>query len=109
MISAPKEEVLGRIVVEWLPSNERTLYQRTNIGGKMVFRVKVPGIGGLYYADAFPAVHVPIPHSEKQPAPFQPVFFVGDRVQIDPLIRTAELKSKQKNYVGFYVEGMEQV
>jgi len=102
VISAPREEINGRIVVEWHPNMERIRYQRTDGDGKVVLRLKEPGIGGFYEPDAFPiADSPPVPLLNKdESSELSPVFSVGDRVQVDPAITIEEFGSKQKEVGG---------
>ncbi len=107
MIAAPKEEMSGKyFVVEWLPTKERTRFQRGSTGGK-ILRLQDAGMAGYYNPFALP-VPVYIPISVAKSAPCQPTFFIGDQVQINPTITSEELKEKQTNFGG-YVGPMDKV
>jgi len=107
VIAAPKEEMSGKyFVVEWLPTKERTRFQRGSTGGK-ILRLQDAGMAGYYNPFALP-VPVYIPISVAKSAPCQPTFFIGDQVQINPTITSEELKEKQKNFGG-YIDPMDKV
>lgn len=104
MISAPREEANGRIVIEWLPSKERTRYQFSNRDEKAVLRVKEPGIGGFYEAGAFPLADASVDlivNGDDEPSP--PAFTIGDQVKIDTSMNIEYLESQQKEVGGFGV------
>ena len=97
VIPAPKEEILGRIVVEWDGSLERTHYQQSN----GLIRIKDPGIGGCYHPAAFPLVGI---HLHNVLHGFLVPLSIGDRVCINPT-KMGELKLKlEKTNRGNYVD-----
>ena len=105
VIPAPKEEILGRIIVEWDESKERTHYQQSN----GLLRIENPGIGGCYHSAAFPSLEIRIPScSNHVYLPLLMTLSIGDRVCINPSINLEELKLKQMNH-GNFVDGMYQV
>ena len=104
VVAAPKEEIYGRILVEWHPSKERTRHQRSDSDGHSVLKLKEPGIGGFYYPEAFADIEIPVP--EVNPRPL--ALFFGDRVQIDPSMKTDDFRSKQIDHGG-YIDGMKEV
>ena len=105
MIPAPKEEILGRIIVEWEGSKERTHYQQSN----GLLRIENPGIGGCYHSAAFPSLEIKIPiRSNHVYLPLLMTLSIGDRVCINPSINLEELKLKQMNH-GNFVDGMYKV
>lgn len=111
MISAPREEASGRILIEWLLTKERTLNKRYNSDEDFVLRVIYPGIGGYYTPCAFPVADSPpvINHANHAELPEkQPGFSIGDRVNIDATIKKEEWESKQKE-VGGYAHSMKKV
>lgn len=95
MVSAPKEEISGKILVEWHPSKERTRHQRSNSDGRSVLKLKEPGISGYYHPEALAAVEVDIADVNPRPA-----FSVGDRVQIDPTLKKDDISRKQVGHGG---------
>ena len=97
MVLVPSGELLGRFVVEWFPSEERTSHKRIRMTGNgFLFRVNQPGLGGFYYPLAFPIVIVPVFPIVNliQESTLNPVFNVGDRVIIDPAMKTSEIVMK---------------
>jgi len=110
VISAPKEEISGRVVVEWNSTKERTHHPQITIVGNEVLQVKSPGIGGYFYAGAFPSVKVEISTGINVPSLPSPStsFAIGDRVCIDDTMDVEELKIRQKDH-GNYVDEMKNV
>jgi len=111
VISAPREEASGRILIEWLLTKERTLNKRYNGDEDFVLRVIYPGLGGYYTPCAFPVADSPPVINDGNHAELpekQPAFSIGDRVNIDATIKKEEWESKQKE-VGGYAHSMKKV
>lgn len=97
-MAAPKEEVSGKVLVEWEPSKERSRHKRSDYSGKdSTLRLKEAGISGLYHSGAFPIYEVVIPNESPLPE-----FNLGDRVQIDPKIRRDDFLKMQAEHGGCF-------
>lgn len=88
----------------------RTHHPQSTIVGNEVLQVKSPGIGGYFYAGAFPSVKVDISTGINVPSLPSPStsFSIGDRVCIDDTIDVEELQIRQKDH-GNYVDEMKNV
>ncbi len=103
VIAAPKEEILGRILVEWLPTKERTRHERSSIDENMILCLKEPGLNGFYHAGAFSILEFP-----KINGNTCPTFTFDDRVKIDPALKLTEFRKRQVDHGG-YINGMKEV
>lgn len=103
VVAAPKDEISGRILVEWLPTKERTRHERSSFVEDMILCLKEPGFLGFYHPGAFSILDFP-----KNIENARPAFYFGDRVQIDPALKLTELRKRQTDHGG-YINGMKEV
>lgn len=102
VVAAPKDEISGRILIEWSLTKERTRHQRSGVDENIIFSLKEPGFGGFYHPGAFTILDVSVPDETVA----RPAFTFGDRVQIEPALKTDEIWQKQADHgmkdVGLY-------
>lgn len=85
VIPDPEAELSGKIAVKWTSKRKMSrIYYERCVEGKLIFEMKEIGSGGFYNPEALPPLHTPF---ENSLAP-RPAFCVGDRVCIDPEIKT---------------------
>ena len=96
VVASPKDEVSGKILIEWHPSKERTRHQRSSSDGHSDLKLKEPGISGYYYPEALAAVEADVADVNPRSA-----FSVGDRVQIDPSLKKKDIRRMQVDHGGY--------